>query len=158
MWKGKVSFMKTQGNQILSRFNVNLLLIEWLHNVSRGRHGRDLMVVGYTCTTLCDKVCQWHAAGQGFLRVLWFPPPIKLTNNWNIVESGVKHHKPTNQYQQINNKGKYYIPQSFWSMIFWLDCISMQSVLQKRQILYISWSMLFNKIIFNAVLQKNGIL
>ena len=31
----------------------------------------------------------------GFLRVLWFPPPIKLTPryNWNIVESGVKHHQ-----------------------------------------------------------------
>ena len=26
----------------------------------------------------------------GFLRVLWFPPPY----NWNIVESGIKHHKP----------------------------------------------------------------
>ena len=35
----------------------------------------------------------------GFLRVLWFPPPIKLTAtiykcNWNIVGSGVKHPKP----------------------------------------------------------------
>ena len=32
----------------------------------------------------------------GFLRVLRFPPPIKLTAryNWNIVESGVKQHKP----------------------------------------------------------------
>jgi hypothetical protein len=40
------------------------------------------------------KVCQWHAAG-GFPQVLRFPPPIKLTPryNWNIVESGVKHHK-----------------------------------------------------------------
>jgi hypothetical protein len=30
-----------------------------------------------------------------FLRVLRFPPPIKLTPqyNWNIVESEVKHHK-----------------------------------------------------------------
>jgi hypothetical protein len=28
----------------------------------------------------------------GFLWVLRFPPPIKLTAN-NIVESGVKHHK-----------------------------------------------------------------
>jgi hypothetical protein len=34
----------------------------------------------------------------GFLRVIRFPPPIKLTAsihfvyNWNIVESGVKHH------------------------------------------------------------------
>jgi len=33
----------------------------------------------------------------GFLRLLLFPPPIKLTAprySWNIVESGVKHHKP----------------------------------------------------------------
>jgi len=28
------------------------------------------------CGTLCDKVCQWLATG---LRVLRFPPPIKLT-------------------------------------------------------------------------------
>jgi hypothetical protein len=33
----------------------------------------------------------------GFLRVLRFPPPIKLTPryNWDNVESGVQHHKPT---------------------------------------------------------------
>jgi hypothetical protein len=34
----------------------------------------------------------------GFLGVLRFPPPIKLTvtiYNWNIDESGVKHHKPS---------------------------------------------------------------
>ena len=33
----------------------------------------------------------------GFLRLFRFPPPIKLTApryNWNIVESGVKYHKP----------------------------------------------------------------
>jgi hypothetical protein len=32
----------------------------------------------------------------GFLRVLPFPPPIKLTApyNWNIVEGGVKHNNP----------------------------------------------------------------
>jgi hypothetical protein len=31
----------------------------------------------------------------GFLQVLWFPPPIKLTvtiYNWNIVVSGIKQH------------------------------------------------------------------
>jgi hypothetical protein len=32
----------------------------------------------------------------GFLWVLRFSPPIRLPRyNWNIVESGVKHHKPT---------------------------------------------------------------
>jgi hypothetical protein len=42
-------------------------------------------------------VCDLQQVG-GFLEVLRFPPPIKLINtyNWNIVESGVKHHK-TNQ-------------------------------------------------------------
>jgi len=30
-----------------------------------------------------------------FLRVFLFPPPIKLPRyNWNIVESGIKHHNP----------------------------------------------------------------
>jgi hypothetical protein len=46
-------------------------------------------------TTLCDKVCPWYATGRWFSRVLRFPLPIKLTTtryNWNIVESGVKHH------------------------------------------------------------------
>jgi hypothetical protein len=43
------------------------------------------------CTwyNLFDKVCQWLVAGRSFLWVLWFPPP---QYNWNIVESGVKHH------------------------------------------------------------------
>ena len=30
-------------------------------------------------TTLCDKACQWLATGRWFIRVLWFPQPIKLT-------------------------------------------------------------------------------
>ena len=30
----------------------------------------------------------------GFLRVLRFPPPIKLTSTIYIVDSGVKHHNP----------------------------------------------------------------
>ena len=34
-----------------------------------GRYGRDRMVIGFTCrgvfdTIICDKVCQWLAAGQ----------------------------------------------------------------------------------------------
>jgi hypothetical protein len=41
----------------------------------------------------------------GFLRVLWFSPPIKLTPqyNWNIVESDVKHHKPNPLIKQLWN-------------------------------------------------------
>ena len=49
---------------------------------------------GVLNTTLCDKVCQWFAAGR------WFSPATTVSstnktnsydNNWNIVESGVKH-------------------------------------------------------------------
>jgi hypothetical protein len=42
----------------------------------------------------------------GFLRVLRFPPPIKLTAvryNWNIVESGVKHYNPNPANCILNN-------------------------------------------------------
>ena len=48
-------------------------------------------------TTLCDKVCQWLAAGQRFSS----GSPVSSTNrtvrpryNWNIVESGIKHQNP----------------------------------------------------------------
>ena len=34
---------------------------------------------GVLDTTLCDKVCQLLRQVSGFLRVLWFPPPIKMT-------------------------------------------------------------------------------
>jgi hypothetical protein len=81
-----------------------------------GRHGRLVVAFTTTCaisayqscefkshswrgvvdTTLCNIVCQWLAAGGGFLRVPRFPPPIKWPPcyNWNIVESGIKHHNP----------------------------------------------------------------
>jgi hypothetical protein len=49
------------------------------------------------CTTLCDKDCQWLAAGQwvfsgssGFIHLQNWPPRY----NWNIVESDIKHHNP----------------------------------------------------------------
>ena len=48
-------------------------------------------------TTLCDKVCQWLAAGRWFSPGTTVPPPIRLTvsrYNWNIIESVVIHHKP----------------------------------------------------------------
>ena len=93
---------------------LTLLIIKW----SRGQGSGDRMVVGFTTscaisayhpisfefeprswrgvldTTLCDKVRQWLATGQ------WFSP-VYSTNkteppryNCNIIESGVKHHKP----------------------------------------------------------------
>ena len=94
----------------------------WSLIYSRGRRGRDRMVVGFTSTcpisayynngcefeprwwrgvldtTLWNKVCQWFAGGR------WFSPgtSVPSTNktepprySWNIVESGVTHHKPT---------------------------------------------------------------
>jgi hypothetical protein len=53
-------------------------------------------LVKYNIITLCDKVCQWHAACQQFSLVSptnknW---PPRYTCTWNIVESGVKHYNP----------------------------------------------------------------
>jgi len=78
--------------------------------------GRDGLVVGFTTT---NAISLYHPVHDelysiqhyvikfvsdmrqigGFLRVLPFSPPIKLTatiyrGNWNIVESGVKYHNP----------------------------------------------------------------
>jgi hypothetical protein len=62
---------------------------------------------GVLDTILCDKVCQWLATGR------WFSPstPVSSTNktawppryNWNIVESGVKHHnhQPNRYYTRV---------------------------------------------------------
>ena len=56
---------------------------------------------GVLDTTLCDKVCQWLAAGQWFSQNTLasstnknLPPRY----NWNIVESGIKHYNPTSLY------------------------------------------------------------
>ena len=60
----------------------------------------DRIVVGFRRdalnTTFCDKVCQWLATGR-----LFSPgTPVSSTNkidrheNWNIVDSGAKHHNP----------------------------------------------------------------
>jgi hypothetical protein len=52
---------------------------------------------------------------SSFLRVLYFPLPIKLTatiHSWNIVESGVKHHKstkPINYRKQISLMNMIYV-------------------------------------------------
>ena len=89
--------------------------------------GRDRMVVGFTTTYAISAYHHWccefeFRSGQGvqhyvikfvsdlrqvsgFLRVLWFPPPMKLTAiiylcNWNIVESGIKHHQ-TNKHSYM---------------------------------------------------------
>ena len=46
------------------------------------------------CNIICVKFVSDLRQVSGFL---WFPPPVKLTvtrYNWNIVESGIKHHNP----------------------------------------------------------------
>jgi hypothetical protein len=92
----------------------------------RVRRGLFRMVVGFTTTYVISAYHHWccefkSRSGRGvqhyvkkfvcdlrqvngFLRVLRFPPPIKLTTryNWNIVESGVTHH-------QTNKQTRYYM-------------------------------------------------
>jgi hypothetical protein len=93
------------GSLRVRRFLPPLKLVGGLHDLykksMKGRRGHDHMVVGFetacaisayhykNCefelrssrgvldTTLCDTFCQRFATG--FLWVLWFPPPIKLT-------------------------------------------------------------------------------
>jgi hypothetical protein len=100
----------------------------WKKGGGRSR-GRDRMVVGFTTiyaisayhhrscefesrscrgvldTTLRDKFFSdlWQVGG--FLRVLQFPPPIKLTPwyIWNIVESAITHHNPPFPYEKKNH-------------------------------------------------------
>ena len=66
-----------------------------------------------------DRIIQTHISDlrqvDGFLWVLRFPLPIKLTAtyNWNIVETGIKHHKikPNLAFRKIfvnqNNKEEW---------------------------------------------------
>ena len=60
---------------------------------------------------------------SGFLQVLRFPPPNNLNwpprYNWNIVESGIKHHKP-NQPIMI-----YQYPQKTWLSDALYVCLTM---------------------------------
>jgi len=81
----------------------------------RGRRGRDRMVVRFTTTYASSAHHHWCCEFEsrprrgvqhyvdvsdlrqvgGFLRVPRFPPTINWPQryNWNIVESGVKHHQ-----------------------------------------------------------------
>ena len=82
-------------------FNNVSVYVPVIYFLIRSCHGHNRLVVGFTTTyvinayyhkgcefesrtwrgvfntTLCDKVCQWLISG--FLLVLRFPPPIKLT-------------------------------------------------------------------------------
>jgi hypothetical protein len=111
--------------------------------------GRDRMVVGFTTTyaigaspltllvwislrrgvldtTLCDKVCQWLAAG------LWFSPGSSTNktarhNITNIVESGIKHHNPNPFWHLQTNDDK---PMTYY------DCTHKKGI-EKQDILTI---------------------
>ena len=69
----------------------------WIYNYLCNRCLSPLMLrvpnpLRARCSTLCDKVCQWLAAGRCF-----FPgPPVSSTNKTDrhdIAVSAVKHHK-----------------------------------------------------------------
>ena len=70
----------------------------WIYNYLRNQCLSPLKLWVHGDTTLYDKVCQWLVTGR------WFSL-VSSTNktelhdiyNWNNVESGVKHHKTTNQ-------------------------------------------------------------
>ena len=47
---------------------------------------------------------------SGLFLVLRFPPPIKLSLNWNIVECGVKHHTPNHSLCKYFIKCLLYVP------------------------------------------------
>ena len=54
----------------------------WIYNYLCNRCLSPLMLwvrisIRRRCTTLCDKVCQWLAAGPWFSTGIRFPPPIK---------------------------------------------------------------------------------
>ena len=61
-------------------------------------------------TTLCNKVCQWLTTGWWFslgtLSSFLHQKNSPQIYNWNIVDSGIKHHKPNHiihSYQKYNN-------------------------------------------------------
>ena len=61
-----------------THWNVQRSLLVSDHPSSNPAHGK--------VTILCDKVCQWLAAGRWFLRVLKFPPPVSKTDCHKIAE------------------------------------------------------------------------
>ena len=85
----------------------------WIYNYLCNQCLSPLMLWGRIsirarCTTLCDKVYQWLAIGQWFST---YPPP---RYNWNIVESGIKHHQTNKQYKLFCNCFLRYLPSLVW--------------------------------------------
>ena len=86
-WKGQEVLLKTIENtpilrKIILESKQHLIkkLFPDLNNIlATGIQGEWYKYQHALDTTLCDKVCQWLQQVGGFLRELWFPPPIKLT-------------------------------------------------------------------------------
>jgi hypothetical protein len=59
----------------------------------------------------------WFATGRWISLSTRFTPPIKLTvtiYNWNIVESDIKHHKPTNRSWRVVSSTPLYDKVCQW--------------------------------------------
>ena len=92
-------------SNIINNNDINWLFLYWSrHKISVSAKGGPIQLMLRVriplmarCTTLCDKVCQWLTTGW------WYSPGTLVSstnktdhhdiNDWNIVESGVKHHK-----------------------------------------------------------------
>ena len=96
-------------------------------SIYMARRGRNHLVVGFTTTYAISAYHHWCCEFEtlsrqgvqhyvikfvsdlrqvyGFLRILRFLPPIKLTSRyyWNIVEKGVKHHKTNKPWSKYHN-------------------------------------------------------
>jgi hypothetical protein len=63
-------------------------------------------------TTLCDQVCQWLVTGWWFSQGTMASSTNKTDChdiNWNIVESGIKHHNPNSLIVDCSNL-KIFLP------------------------------------------------
>ena len=104
-----------------------ILLSSFNFTIWRGRGGLDRMLVEFTtthaisayptdiegsnpaqakCTTLCDKVCQWLAAGRLFSPGTPVSSPNKIDRHdisEILIESAIKQHKPNQPTLKITN-------------------------------------------------------
>ena len=136
-----------------------IFFLKWMYEYERDRRGRDHMVVGFTTTFAnsayhhwcCDFESQpgWgvqhyvikfvsdlHQVG-GFLRVLGFPPPIKLTRH-NITEILLKVTlntiKPTNQskiFSEIKSTTQLQANSHFTLILGYELCLLLKTLLWK---------------------------
>jgi len=129
----EVSYIYSEHLHIYLRGWMTFVVKHQIPYFQRGRHGRDHMVVVFTTTYAISAYHHWcwefeSRSGwgvqhyvikfvSGFLRVLWFPPP---RYNWNIVESGVKHHQTNKPYFQYHYR---YMDLKFFrdlsNLVFW---------------------------------------